>query len=123
MRQKISAGCIARYVSSMPSGRMLPSRSAWVRSNGPQAKVRRRGAMGRSVIEVLAQRRPRILRLRQAAPLQLGHHVLHEIVDVALGREAAGEDEAAVGAGAVMQLLEFVDDLLRCAARGEDAVD
>src|SRR5262249_44680835 len=109
----------------MPSGRMLPSRSAWVRSNGPQAKVRRRamGATAASVIEVLAQRRARVLRLRQPAPLQLGDHVLDEIVDVALRREAARQDEAAVGAGAVVQLLELVDDLLRGAARRQHAVD
>src|SRR5579883_829735 len=59
-----------------------------------------------SCVEIFPQRRTRVSPLRQPAPLQLRHDVLDEIVDVALGRKAAGEDEAAVRAGAEVQLIE-----------------
>src|SRR5262249_31630184 len=76
-----------------------------------------------SAVEILAQGRAGIFRLRQAAALQLGNDVLDELGDVALARKAAGKDEATVGAGAEVQLLELVDDLLRGAARRQNAVD
>src|ERR1700738_2001760 len=61
-----------------------------------------------SIIEVLAQRRSAVFRLRQAAPLQLGHDQLDELADVVHGVKSAAQDEAAVGPGLVVQLLERI---------------
>src|SRR4029077_11451661 len=76
-----------------------------------------------STVEILAQRRPRILLLRQAAALQLGDDELDELPDVVHRRVAAAENEAAVGSGLEVHLLELVDDRLRRAGGDQDAVD
>src|SRR6267143_1449711 len=77
-------------------------------------------AAGSSVVEILAQRRSAIFLLRQAAPLQLGHDQIDELADVVHGMKSAAQDEAAVGAGLVMQLLEHIDDRFRRAGRDQD---
>ncbi len=81
----------------------------------------RRGPL--SGIEILAQGRPGILGLRQAAPLQLRHHELDELADVVHRAIAAAQDEPTVRAGRDMQFLELVGDRLRRALRDQDAVD
>src|SRR6266851_995593 len=79
-------------------------------------------AAGASVVEVLAQRRSAVFLLRQAAPLQLGHDQIDELADVVHGMKSAAQDEAAVGAGLVMQLLEHIDDCFRRAGRDQDSL-
>src|SRR5262249_8144962 len=75
-----------------------------------------------STVEVLAQRRPGIILLREAAALQLGDNELDEFADVVHRSGAATEGEAAVGPGLEMHPLELVDDRLRRAGCDQDAI-
>src|SRR5262249_54063512 len=76
-----------------------------------------------STVEVLAQRRPGIILLREAAAPQLGDNELDEFADVVHRSVAATEDEAAVGPGLEMHPLELVDDRLRLAGAHQDAIN
>src|SRR5262245_6920074 len=60
--------------------------------------------------KVIAQRGPRIVAPEQAAPLQLGHDEVDEIVERA--RKIGRHDDEAVGHAAGEPLLEFVGDAL-----------
>src|SRR5262245_30618441 len=85
--------------------------------------LRRQAAEMTSLVEILAQRRSGICLLRQSAALQLRYHELDELAHVIHRGIAAAENEAAIGAGAEMHLLELVDNRFRRAGRNQDAVD
>ena len=85
--------------------------------------MRSRQNDGSLIAEVFPQRRADVFRLGQAAPLQLRNDELDELADVVHGRIAAAEDEAAVGAGCKVHLLQLVDDRLWRAGRDEDPID
>ncbi len=73
-----------------------------------------------SVVEIFAQRRSPVFRLAQATPLKLGDDEVDKFAEIVGGVKAAAQNEAAVGAGFVVQLLELVDDRLRRSRSDQD---